>query len=209
METSSEAVWCLVFDPPILLDWPVNRQLQRFFQGRVALANHVYSDMVGVERDKLIGLYIADFLPLDNVHAIEMYIRADYRQSDVETVSDYAGGKRVNALSNAFPIIEGREVLRIWGTSREVTKHVEAERRFRSLTPREREVLALLTMGNTNRAIGEELGITERTVKAHRASVMKKLQLTSFADLVRAATENGWAQGQLIRRAFEKASGAA
>ena len=90
-----------------------------------------------------------------------------------------------------------------------MTKHAETERRFQYLTPREREVLALLTRGHTNKEVGEDLSITERTVKAHRASVMKKLQLTSFADLVRVATENDWARGQVLRRALDEVAGAA
>ena len=210
MDLSSEAVWCMVFDPPISLDWSENKQLAHFLRkGRIALVNQVYSEIVGVEQHKLIGLSMAEFIPLDNVQALEMLVRADYRLNDAETTEVYPGGNRVTVLNNVFPIIEGREVLRIWGTSRDVTTHAETERRFQHLTPREREVLALLTRGHTNKEVGEDLSITERTVKAHRASVMKKLQLTSFADLVRVATENGWAQGQVLHRTLDNIAGAA
>lgn len=59
--------------------------------------------------------------------------------------------------------------------------------RFNSLTPREREVFALVVAGMLNKQIAGQLGITEKTVKAHRARVMEKMRADSLADLVRAA----------------------
>jgi FixJ family two-component response regulator len=59
--------------------------------------------------------------------------------------------------------------------------------RYESLTPREREVFARVVSGKLNKQIAGELGTCERTVKAHRAHVMEKMQLTSVAELVHAA----------------------
>jgi FixJ family two-component response regulator len=59
--------------------------------------------------------------------------------------------------------------------------------RFESLTPRERAVFTLVAAGKLNRQIATELGTSERTVKAHRAQVMVKMQVTSLADLVHVA----------------------
>ena len=64
---------------------------------------------------------------------------------------------------------------------------VELEELRRSLTSREREVFALITSGLLNKQVAAELGTTERTVKAHRASVMNKMGADSIADLVRMA----------------------
>jgi len=55
------------------------------------------------------------------------------------------------------------------------------------LTPREREVMALVTSGLLNKQIAMELGISEITVKAHRGRVMRKMHVDSFADLVKVA----------------------
>jgi FixJ family two-component response regulator len=68
-----------------------------------------------------------------------------------------------------------------------VAQMVELENRSRSLTAREREVFALITDGLLNKQVGAELGTSERTVKAHRASVMNKMCADSLADLVRMA----------------------
>jgi FixJ family two-component response regulator len=59
--------------------------------------------------------------------------------------------------------------------------------RYEELTPREREVLALVVRGLLNKQVAYELGTVERTIKAHRAQIMAKMQVESLADLVRAA----------------------
>ena len=63
----------------------------------------------------------------------------------------------------------------------------EAEKRLRTLTPRERQVLALVVTGLLNKQIAGELGTTEETIKVHRGRVMRKMGAGSLADLVRMA----------------------
>ena len=56
---------------------------------------------------------------------------------------------------------------------------------FETLTPREREILALVATGLMNKQIAAEIGIAEITVKIHRGHIMKKMGTRSLADLVR------------------------
>lgn len=63
--------------------------------------------------------------------------------------------------------------------------------RYRSLSEREQQVMALATAGLLNKQIAYELGISEITVKIHRGRVMKKMEAASFADLVRVALRLG------------------
>ena len=65
------------------------------------------------------------------------------------------------------------------------------QRRAGRLTPREREVLALVVTGMLNKQIAAELGIGEKTVKVHRARAMQKMQAGSLAELVRLADKAG------------------
>ena len=58
---------------------------------------------------------------------------------------------------------------------------------FASLSPREKEVVALVTAGLLNKQIAAELKISEVTVKMHRGNIMRKMQARSLADLVRMA----------------------
>jgi len=58
-------------------------------------------------------------------------------------------------------------------------------RGFAQLTPREREVLQLITNGQSNKEAGRNLGISPRTIEVHRARVMEKLGARNTADLMR------------------------
>lgn len=64
-------------------------------------------------------------------------------------------------------------------------------RRHATLTAREREVMVLVAQGRLNKLIAAELGISEKTVKAHRGRVMAKMGVRSVADLVRATQRLG------------------
>jgi len=67
----------------------------------------------------------------------------------------------------------------------------EIQERIKMLTPREIEVFALVVTGMLNKQIAFELGISEKTVKVHRARVMEKMRAGSVAELVRLADRVG------------------
>jgi FixJ family two-component response regulator len=65
----------------------------------------------------------------------------------------------------------------------------EIRQRHATLTPREKEVMALIVAGHANKVIAMDLGLSERTVEIHRARVMEKMATRSVAHLVRMALE--------------------
>jgi RNA polymerase sigma factor (sigma-70 family) len=67
----------------------------------------------------------------------------------------------------------------------------ELQQRFQRLTPREREVFALVVTGRPNKQVAAELGLSEMTVKVHRSQVTKKMQATSIVELARIADRLG------------------
>jgi FixJ family two-component response regulator len=67
----------------------------------------------------------------------------------------------------------------------------ELRQRYEQLTPREREVMALVARGLLNKQVASELATTERTIKFHRANIMQKMHAESLADLVRMTEKLG------------------
>lgn len=59
--------------------------------------------------------------------------------------------------------------------------------RYKTLTPREREVMALVVSGLLNKQIASEIRASEATVKIHRGNMMRKMQVGSLIELVRLA----------------------
>jgi RNA polymerase sigma factor (sigma-70 family) len=66
-------------------------------------------------------------------------------------------------------------------------EHREIQARIEHLTPREREVMNRVTDGSSNKEIANSLGVSAKTIEAHRARVMEKMQARSLAELVRMA----------------------
>jgi two-component system response regulator FixJ len=66
-----------------------------------------------------------------------------------------------------------------------LSQHSKIRTRLESLTPREREVLELMTRGKPNKVMAADLGISQRTVEIHRARVMEKMEARSLAQAVR------------------------
>ena len=67
----------------------------------------------------------------------------------------------------------------------------DIRQRLATLTPREREVLALVVAGQLNKQAAAELGTVEKTIKVHRARVMAKMKVSSLAELVRLTSRAG------------------
>jgi FixJ family two-component response regulator len=88
-----------------------------------------------------------------------------------------------DALFDAIKAALGRDA-----AARQARVQIEEHHaRFETLTKREREILAHVVAGKLNKQIAFDLNIGERTVKAHRASIVRKLNMRSLADLVRFA----------------------
>jgi len=67
----------------------------------------------------------------------------------------------------------------------------QVERRMATLTPREAQVMRCVVTGKLNKQIAAELGAAEKTIKVHRARVMRKMEVGSVAELVQAAARVG------------------
>jgi len=90
-------------------------------------------------------------------------------------------GDVLEAVSRALELDRDRR--------RERANHSGAVARYNSLTPRERQVMALVTAGKMNKQAAGVLGLSEITVKVYRAAVMRKMGVRTLADLVKASEQ--------------------
>ena len=77
------------------------------------------------------------------------------------------------------------------------------QERWNTLTPREREVMALVVSGRLNKQAASELGTVEKTIKVHRGRVMEKMRVTSLVDLVVVAEKLGIGPRQMTPPAVD------
>jgi FixJ family two-component response regulator len=94
-----------------------------------------------------------------------------------------------------FPAID-RALARDAQEREQRARRRELRARFDTLTPREREVLTHVLRGQLNKQIAGGLDASERTIKAHRANLMAKLQVQSVAELAHLAHEAGFLPNQ-------------
>ncbi len=78
-----------------------------------------------------------------------------------------------------------KKAIKTSATNIQEGQHAEVESRTNKLTKRKREVLDFVVTGKPNKVIAYELGVSQRTVKIHRATVMEKMQAPSLAEFVR------------------------
>jgi len=110
----------------------------------------------------------------------------------VQTIKAGAEDFLVKPVSSEQLLRAVKQAIAHHEAAREVKRKLDAlHAALATLTPRERQVFERVVRGNTNKKVAQQLGATERTIKAHRHRVMEKMKVQSLAELVSIAERLG------------------
>jgi PAS domain S-box-containing protein len=128
-------------------------------------------------------------------------VAASATRQECEIEQSDAGGNLRNYRVVASLLVDSERSGRIEGMVEDITDRKQAEARAQAaavaaaqlamLSPREREVLDLIVTGDANKVVARRLDISEKTVEKHRASLMRKVNARSVAELVRMSMSAG------------------
>jgi FixJ family two-component response regulator len=149
--------------------------------------------LIDVSLPGLSGLELQRRTAVEHPHIPTIFLSA---QGDIPTVVEAMKAGAVEFLTKPFRDTELLSAVREALKRSRLVLAKEAQkqalqRSYASLSPRERQVMTLVSAGLPNKLVGGELGISEITVKAHRGQVMQKMQADSFADLIKMAAKLG------------------
>jgi len=133
---SSEGVSRLEIDPPVPINLTEEEQVDRLYAGgRIAECNDAMARMYGFgEASELLGTRLSDLHNVTdpiNREQIRAFIRAGYRVSDSETREHDREGRPRVFLNNVVGFVENGQLVRVWGTQRDVTEQRHLEEQFR------------------------------------------------------------------------------
>jgi PAS domain S-box-containing protein len=136
VRNSSEAIWRFELEQPVSIDLSEDEQIELCYQyGYLAECNDAMALMYGFHHaGEIVGARLADFLVREdekNVEYLRAFIRSGYRLTEAESHEVDREGRPKYFLNNLVGIIEGRKLLRAWGTQRDITERQMAEEALR------------------------------------------------------------------------------
>ena len=186
-----------------------------FFLGTAGFATTTFADpriFMDVSSHLPPGCVLLD-LRMPNIDGFEVIQQLNHRASALPVVVMTGHGDVVTAVrvmkQGALDFIEkpfeehtlleilSRTFALLAGNIRERERRSVARERLDRLTDREREVLVALLAGRANKVVAFELDISVRTVEMHRAAMMERLGVRSFAEALRLALEGGIDLGEV------------
>lgn len=171
----------------------------------IVACNDAFVELTGYARQEIIGRNCRFLAGPDTEAWLTERLRSGIRRKQPTMVEILNYKKDGTPFRNAVmvaPIFDDHgELQHFLGSQVEVTEDAaqvhesrrdSAHSRVEALTPRQREILIQMADGKLNKQIAYDLGLSERTVKMHRAAMFKALGVRTSADAIRVAIEAGY-----------------
>jgi PAS domain S-box-containing protein len=133
---SSEGIWRFEMNPPVPIALTADEQVGLIFDtAYLAECNDAAARMYGYERaEEMVGTRLSDFLVRTdprNIEYLRAFVSSGYRLTDAHSVETDREGRTRHFLNNLMGVIEDGQLVRAWGTQRDVTALTEAEENFK------------------------------------------------------------------------------
>lgn len=156
--------------------------------------------MIGTLIDKYRHLKILVMLDSNNIQLIKDLISKGVLGFTRQKISTEELVRAVGTVTDGHPYLSNSILELIYPDLRELLKisenklfvQLDVRRPYHLLTPKEAEVLQLLTDGHSNRIISEKMGVSDKTTKNHVSSILLKMEVSDRTKAVLKALKNGW-----------------
>lgn len=167
----------------------------------IVACNEAFMTLTGYARDEIVGRNCRFLRGAATEAGQTLMLRqaiAERRPVMVELINYRKDGSQFrNAVMIAPLFDDDGELLYFLGSQMAIddagaSRHDQARARIAALTKRQQQILEALAKGRLNKQIAWELGLTERTIKMHRAALLKALGVRTVAEAIRVAIEAGY-----------------
>jgi len=193
---SEKGVWLAQFDKPMPINIPIEQQVEHLMKhAYLSDCNITFVKMYGYEDPKeMIGVRFpqlfdnADASNLENLHT---FFKTDCMVIQKETCEIGKNGVRKYFLNDVVGVIEDNQLVRVWGTQKDITADKSQREILKQLSPEQLKILKMTVEGKTMKEIAADVDVSPKTVESLRNQLKAIVGANTLAQLIAIAIQLG------------------